>query len=124
MKNFTAIILAISLLIFPAFNLTASGEEIKPLVDIDELETVCDFVNAFNIILDAMLEIIGDTEVADMTQEQNGELEILMNEIMNIGNIAEDRFSDEQDEEAQECDNFHMVDEKMEKLTPYVMQLM
>lgn len=124
MKYFTVLFLAISLLAFPAFNLIAYEEETASLVDTEELETVCDFVDSFNTILDAMLEIIGDTEVDDMTQEQNDKLEALIFEIMNIGTIAEARFTDEQDEEAKECENYQIVDEKMETIAPYVMQVM
>ncbi len=98
-------------------------ENLTEPADTEELATVCDYINAFDLILDDMFGIIGDTEPDQLNKSQVDRLKEAMDNLTALGDEADKKFGKDE-EEAMKCEKFNIVDEKIQKISPYLLYLM
>ncbi len=106
-----------------AFTGIINADECTDPVEIEELESICDYINAFDTVLDKMLTVINGEEPEKLTEEQIKELSRLKDFLIKLGDDAESRFG-KNEEEAMKCEKFQIVDEKIQKVSPYLLHLM
>lgn len=82
-------------------------------IDVSKLKTVCDFVDAVEIVVDEIIVLKGDRDWESFTEEDIAEIEKLVKILEEIDEIAEKKFTND---EAKSCPSYERVKSKMSVL--------
>ena len=107
MKNTTTFFVSI---LFASLVLSGCSSDPKD-IKLSDLETVCDYVDAAEKVMDAAISIGEKKDLKNLSKEDKEELKALEKKIEEIGKAAEKKFTKA---EAQECKSFEKVAEKAE----------
>ena len=108
MKNLAKSIAVVLFASMGAIGCTQKPEDIK----LSELESTCDYVDAIEICVDAAIEMMGDKEFEDLSEEEKEYLEVIEDKLEDIERAGSKKFTES---EVKECPNFERVKEKVEK---------
>lgn len=108
MKNLAIKIAVVLFISMVTIGCTKKPEDIK----LSELETTCDYVDAIEICVDAAIEMMGDKEFEDLSEEEKEYLEVIEDKLEDIERAGSKKFTES---EVKECPNFERVKEKIEK---------
>jgi len=109
MKNLANSIAVVLFASMGAIGCTQKPEDIK----LTELETTCDYLDAFEICADAAIEIMGEKEFEDLSEEEKEYMEVIEEKIDDIERAGSKKFTKS---EIEECPSFERVKEKTEKV--------
>jgi hypothetical protein len=100
-------------LLLASFSFSSCGKKAMD-IQVSELETACDFVDAMELVIDETAALVdGVTSKDALSSSQTTELEALTTKLQEISEAAEAKYTKA---EAQECKNFERLREKGEKL--------
>ena len=106
------IILFLTLATLP-FLFNSCGTDAKD-IQVSDLETPCDYVDAWVQCVEEMIEIKGDKkEPSEFTAEEKAEFEAIEDKMREIRKAARKKYSLK---EVKECENFKKLDELKDKL--------
>ena len=108
MKKVMMIFGAISFASMIMVSCTEKAEDIQ----LSDLKTVCDYVDAMEKVCDAAIKTRGDKSLEDLSQEEKDYLKVLKAKAKDIGKAAKKKYTEK---EAKECSNFERMDAKGEK---------
>ena len=80
-------------------------------IKISDLDSVCDYVNAMESVVDAVIKVRTNKDLQDLSEEEKEYLDVLKKKLNEIGESAE-KFSRT---EAEECSNFELLQKKIQK---------
>ena len=95
-------------------SVTSCGGEKALDIDVANLETACDVVNALDLIATEMNAMVEDGEVGT---DEKAEFEKLVNKIEEVDDVARTKF---ERSEAEKCDKWDAMREKSDKLEAYM----
>lgn len=78
-----------------------------------KLKTVCDFVDAVEIVVDEIIVLKGDKDWNSFSEEDITEIEKLFKILEEIDGVAETKFTND---EAKTCSSYERVNSKMAAL--------
>ncbi len=107
-------ILIIGSALMLCLSVTSCGEKSALEINIDELNSACDFVDALDQIVREMSTIIADGELASDEEEL---FEKLSDKAEEVSNAAESKYDRS---EAEECPSWETMREKSEKVQEYM----
>jgi uncharacterized lipoprotein YajG len=110
MKNLKTIF---GTVIFASFMLTSCSQ--KPTeIKLSDLDTVCDYVDAIEKCVDAIIEIKDDkTDISELPEEKQEYARQLMEKLRQIEKAGEKKFTNA---EAKECKNYEAIKNKRKSL--------
>ena len=109
MKNLKTIFGAV---IFASFMLTSCSQ--KPTeIKLSDLDTACDYVDAIEKCIDAIIEIKGDKKFISELPEEKQEYAQLKEKLKEIEKAAKKKFTEA---EVKECENFESTQKKYDSL--------
>lgn len=123
MKKFALITAYFFFVCFLAGLTGFSADECANLVNTEVLNTECDFINAFDAVLDKIFSVIDGSDPSELSDIQEERIMACMDVLMELGDMAEEKLGSD-DEEAKKCENYYTVEAKIEKFTPYILHLM
>ena len=81
-------------------------------IQLSDLKTVCDYVDAMEKVSDAAIKTRGDKSLEDLSQEEKNYLKVLKAKAKDIGKAAEKKYTNK---EVKECSNYEIVKDKAKK---------
>jgi hypothetical protein len=106
----------IGLIIFVLFVITAcvsNKPERAEDINVSELSSVCDFVDAVEIVVDEIIVIKDNKDWKSFTDEEIAQIEKLFKILEEIDAVAEKKFTND---EAKTCPSYERVNSKMAAL--------
>jgi hypothetical protein len=82
-------------------------------IDVSKLEEVCEFVDAIELCVDEILEIVKDRNYQDLNDDEIKNIEVLYAKLEEIDAVAQTKY---QENEAQQCPNYERIIKKVESL--------
>ncbi len=106
-------VLAVSFLMMVASS-SCKFETRKALeIELSELNSACDYVDAIELILDEMIETKGDGIIGQLTETKTERMDALIEKYILVAKDAGNKFSKD---ELSQCSNFNDTVEKFMKI--------
>lgn len=109
MKKFT---LALGAILFMSLIFTGCGTDAKD-IKLSDLEEVCDYTEAMNIVVDEALEIMDGRKRDDLSEKEKAEIKELRHKFRDISRAADKKYTKA---ELKECDDYKDLRKKMKEL--------
>ena len=103
-------------LLLMALLLNSCGSKKAKDINIDDLDSACEFVDALEIVADEMIAIKGSKSMEELSETEKADLEALGDKLRDIDRAAGKKF---EKEEAEKCGNFKTVEGKFEKIEDF-----
>ncbi len=98
--------------LFAALILSSCGTDAKD-INVSDLDTPCDYIDAMLVCAEEMTEIKGDQDYDDLSKDDKKEMDAIRDKFKEIGKAGQKKFDKD---EVRDCDGFDKLDDLMDEL--------
>jgi hypothetical protein len=113
MKKYLSAILLLTAVVVLMVSCGTKGPKKAEDIVVSELRTVCDFVDAIEIVVDELIEVKGEKSWNDLDETETATIEKLFAKLEEIDIVAQEKFTED---EAKTCPAYDRVNEKIEAM--------